>query len=69
MKKTILILVCILVLIQGIIGIFKMNNPSLLNIYYESTAYHIGKIFGIFFKIALGVAGLIILIKKSDNVI
>ncbi|MDQ2718827.1 MAG: hypothetical protein M3Z26_03555 [Bacteroidota bacterium] len=67
MKKTILILVCILVLIQGIVAIIKWTNPGLLNISDESTAYNIGKILGIFFKIALGATGLIILFKKSDK--
>ena len=56
-----------LLIIQGIAAIIKMINPYFLNIFYDSTAYHIGKIFGVIFKIALGAAGLIILFRNPYN--
>ena len=67
MKRKILISGCVLLIIQGITAIIKMMNPYFLNIFYDSTAYHIGKIFGVIFKIALGAAGLIILVRNPDK--
>ena len=69
MKKTILIVVCAIVLIQGIVDIGRIFDANFLKFGYESTAYNIGKITGFLFKLVLGVAGLIILLRRSDKVL
>ena len=68
MRKTILILVCVIVLIQGIAEIVRIINPNFPHIVNESIAFNVGKITGILFKIAIGIAGLIILLRKSNKV-
>jgi hypothetical protein len=69
MKRTVLILVCVLIIIQGITDIVRQINPNLLNIIHihESTAFYIGKITAFLFKIVIGAGGLIILIRKSKQ--
>jgi uncharacterized membrane protein YbhN (UPF0104 family) len=74
MKKTILILLSIIVLVQGVSAVINLFNPSFFNnlkesasTLTESTAFHIGKVTGIFFKIILGAAGILILLKKPKK--
>jgi hypothetical protein len=68
MRKTILILVCVIVLIQGIAEIVRIINPNFPHIVNEYIAFNVGKITGILFKIAIGIAGLIILLRKYNKV-
>ncbi len=67
MRRNILILVCALVLIQGITDIARAINPNLLNSINESTAFYVGKITAFLLKIAIGTAGLIILLMESKK--
>ncbi len=69
MRKIILILVCVVVLIQGISDTGRIINPSVPYIFNENTFYNVGKITAYLFKIAIGIAGLIILLKKSNKVL
>ncbi len=67
MRRNILILICALLLIQGIVSIVREIDTDFLKSITESTALYVGKITGFLFKITIGTAGLIILIGKSKK--
>ena len=67
MRRNILIFVCALILLQGIIDIVREIDPIFLRSINESAAFHVGKVSAFLFKIAIGTAGLIILLRKSKK--